>query len=74
MADGTMSPRSMLDLATLASSLGKTKRAVEIRAKREGWAFEEKATRGGRRRLYAVDALPPDAAQRPKVRTTDQPS
>ena len=50
----------MLDLATLASSLGKTKRAVEIRAKREGWAFEEKATRGGRRRLYAVDALPPD--------------
>ena len=38
MADGNMSPRSMLDLATLASSLGKTKRAVEIRAKREGWA------------------------------------
>lgn len=60
MADGNMSPRSMLDLATLASSLGKTKRAVEIRAKREAWAFEEKATRGGRRRLYSVDALPPD--------------
>lgn len=60
MADGSMPSRSALDSATLAAALGKTKRAIEIRAKRENWQFDERAVRGGQQRLYAVDALPAD--------------
>lgn len=47
-------------LAEVATALGVTKRAVEIRAEREAWPYVEEAVRGGRRRLYAVAALPAD--------------
>jgi hypothetical protein len=44
----------------IAEAAGITKRGAELRAKREAWPFSEEPVRGGRRRLYPLDALPED--------------
>ncbi len=79
MADGSLPNRDALDLASLAAALGKSKRAVELRANREEWSFESRTVRGGKQRLFAVSSLPVDVqaavalstqAVSPKSRTT----
>lgn len=79
MADGSLPNRDALDLASLAAALGKSKRAVELRANREEWSFESRTVRGGQQRLFAVSSLPVDVqaavafstqAVSPKSRTT----
>lgn len=42
----------------IAEALRVTKRAVELRANRESWAFEEETVRGGRRKVFAPENLP----------------
>lgn len=49
-----------LTTTEIAELTGKSKRATELRAAREGWPFEEAAVRGGRQRLYPVAGLPED--------------
>lgn len=51
------------DMKIIADALRVTKRAIERRANREGWNFEEVAVRGGRRKVFPVDALPDDVAR-----------
>ncbi|HGM4745058.1 transposase domain-containing protein [Stenotrophomonas maltophilia] len=58
MADGSVPNRGRIDLASLASALGKSKRAIEIRANREKWPFESRTVRGGQQRIFAVSSLP----------------
>jgi len=62
MADGNAirASHAPADLATLASALGITKRAVELRATKEAWAYETRTGRGGAKRYYAMPALPAD--------------
>lgn len=60
MADGSLPNRDALDLASLAAALGKSKRAVELRANREEWSFESRTVRGGKQRLFVVPNLPVD--------------
>lgn len=60
MADGSLPNRDALDLASLAAALGKSKRAVELRANREEWSFELRTVRGGKQRLFVVPNLPVD--------------
>jgi transposase InsO family protein len=52
-----------VDLQLIAKALGKTKRAVEIRCKRETWAHREEAVRGGRRKIFALADLPKEVAR-----------
>lgn len=47
-----------VDAREIAVALGVTKRAVELRAVREGWPYHDVAVRGGKRRLYPVVKLP----------------
>jgi hypothetical protein len=49
------------DQAELALALDVDKSSVARRAKKEGWEFSEKPCRGGKRRLYTVESLPPEA-------------
>jgi uncharacterized protein YoaH (UPF0181 family) len=49
-----------MDGAAIAAALNVSKRAVERRAQREAWAFTEASVRGGKKRYFAVDALPVD--------------
>jgi len=47
-----------VSIKRIARAIGTQKRSAERRAKQEGWEFDEESVRGGRRRLYPVDALP----------------
>lgn len=42
----------------IATALGVSKRAIEVRANRNRWPYEEQPARGGRRRLYPLAQLP----------------
>lgn len=57
MADGNLQ-EGQLDLRELASTVGLSKRALEMRAAKEAWPFQEVAVRGGKRRLYSLASLP----------------
>lgn len=59
MADGGVGNKA-IDAGAIASALSITKRAIELRAKKETWPFTEQAVRGGRRRLYVLSSLPAD--------------
>jgi len=54
------SAQSCATAAQIVASLGITRQAVQLRASRENWAFEEQTGRGGRRRLYEIAQLPAD--------------
>ncbi len=43
----------------IADVLGVSKRAIEIRAQREAWPYMEQPVRGGRKRFYCLETLPP---------------
>ncbi|MCC5811174.1 MAG: Mu transposase C-terminal domain-containing protein [Ectothiorhodospiraceae bacterium] len=45
-------------LRDIAEALEVSQQAVQKRAKREGWPFEQATGRGGKRRLYALESLP----------------
>lgn len=45
-------------LKTIATALGMSKRAVELRANRENWPFHLETVRGGQRKVFKVSALP----------------
>ncbi|MGH8422853.1 MAG: transposase domain-containing protein, partial [Pseudomonas fluorescens] len=60
MADGSLPNRGTLDLASLATALAKSKRALEIRASRENWPFESRNVRGGQQRMFSLASLPAD--------------
>ena len=60
MADGNRTPLAAFDLPKIAAALGVSKRAAEMRAKKDGWAYEERAVRGGKQRLYELASLPND--------------
>lgn len=47
-----------LDIASIASALGITKRSAERRASKEGWTFESKTGLGGAKRYYPTSKLP----------------
>ncbi len=44
----------------IAAALGTSERAVQIRAKKEGWAYLEERVKGGTRKLYIYASLPKD--------------
>lgn len=44
----------------IAGALGVSPSSIKRRAKRESWSFDEEQVRGGRRRLYTLEALPAD--------------
>jgi putative transposase len=47
-----------VDFKTLAAALKISKRAVEMRSKRENWIFVEETGLGGKRKLFPVERLP----------------
>jgi len=51
------------DLRAIADALRVTKSAIEKRANRESWSFEEIAVRGGRSKVFDLDSLPADVAR-----------
>lgn len=51
---------SSFDKRAIAGALGLSARAVEMRAAKQAWSYTEETGRGGRRRLYAMSALPAD--------------
>ncbi|RFF43790.1 DNA-binding protein, partial [Xanthomonas campestris] len=55
---GDSHPIDMLDLATIAAAMGISKRAIEMRAIKEKWAYQTRASRGGAKRYYAANGLP----------------
>jgi putative transposase len=55
--------QEMVTAKEIAQALGMTDRAIQTRASKEGWPFEEVPCRGGKRRLYPVRALPEDVRQ-----------
>lgn len=59
MADGA-GHELMLDAHAIADALRISKRGVIKRAGKDAWVFQEAAVSGGKRRLYALDALPED--------------
>lgn len=58
MADGSFPNVQQVDAEQIAQALSVTKRAVQLRAKREAWEYTEEAGRGGKRRLYPLASLP----------------
>ncbi|BAH74940.1 Mu transposase C-terminal domain-containing protein [Solidesulfovibrio magneticus] len=44
----------------IAKAFDVSRQAIEARAKKDGWAFQEESCRGGRRRLYLAASLPED--------------
>lgn len=56
MADG--GSMHSVGLGAIADALGVTKRAVEMRATREGWAYQTTLGRGGQRRMFDLAKLP----------------
>ncbi|MHB1273652.1 MAG: transposase domain-containing protein [Rhodanobacter sp.] len=59
MADGMQEQR--YDIRQIACVLGVHKSVAEKRAARENWAYTTVSGRGGQRRFYALEALPPTA-------------
>lgn len=59
MADGGMAGGAV-DAVAVAEAQRVSKRAVEIRAIKEGWPYESRAARGGQKRFYSVGLLPTD--------------
>ncbi|MGE4334482.1 MAG: Mu transposase C-terminal domain-containing protein [Pigmentiphaga sp.] len=59
MADGNHSSAA-LDIRAIGNALKVSKRAAEMRAKKESWPYVEVTAVGGRRRLYAIEQLPED--------------
>ena len=55
-------------VAEIAEALGVSKNAVQRRANKERWKYEEASTRGGWRRLYADADLPRAIARKLAVR------
>ena len=47
----------------IGQALGITRQACQERAGKEGWAFDEAACRGGKRRLYLLSGLPSDVRE-----------
>ncbi|UJX43257.1 Mu transposase C-terminal domain-containing protein [Desulfovibrio sp. JY] len=47
----------------IAQALGKSERAIQLRAGKESWPFEQSTCRGGKRRLYPVRSLPENVRQ-----------
>lgn len=47
-----------VSVASVADALNISTRAVQKRAEKEGWRYEETAARGGRKRLYLIASLP----------------
>lgn len=52
-----------VDMKFIADALRITKSAIEKRANRESWAFDEMSVRGGKRKVFALDALPDEVAR-----------
>jgi hypothetical protein len=52
----------------IAAAIGATKRSCQRRAAIERWPYTEHPVRGGRKRYYALEALPPDVAARVLIR------
>ena len=48
------------DKRAIAEAMQRHPTVVEKRAAKEGWVYSEETGRGGRRRLYAMSALPAD--------------
>lgn len=57
MADGSREIEA-LDVRAIGDALRVSKRAAEMRAKKEGWPYTEVTVVGGRRRLYSLATLP----------------
>lgn len=55
-----------IDMQLIADALRKSKSAVEKRANREAWSFEEIAVRGGKRKVFTLEELPEDVARATK--------
>ena len=68
MADGDVRVQAF-DLDAIATALGVTKRAIEMRAKRESWLFQTRAVRGGTKRLYPLTSLPAEVQAALLLRT-----
>lgn len=47
-----------VDAKTIAAALGVDKKSVLVRAKKEGWLFEERSALGGQKRVYQLTDLP----------------
>jgi len=47
----------------IARAMGKTERAIQLRARKEGWLTTAKAKRGGKQRRYIFRLLPEDVRQ-----------
>ncbi len=74
MADGNRSyAPEPIDAAAISAALGVSKRAVEMRAAREAWAYETRTGRGGAKRFYAPGALPADVQAAVFLRTPNLP-
>lgn len=56
----TSSANTAVTTGDVAAALGVSKRAVEMRAAKQAWPFQEETARGGRRRLYDAAQLPAD--------------
>ena len=50
----------LIEAAIVGQVLGHTDRAVRKRAAREGWPYQERPVRGGRKRFYPLATLPAD--------------
>ena len=55
-----MAPAPEFTIRQIAEVLGITRRSAKRRSVRDRWPYREEACRGGLRRLYALDSLPPD--------------
>lgn len=64
--------KAAVTMAEITALTGRTKRAIELRAVRESWPYEERAARGGRQRLYPLDALPEDVRVLLTVRAAEE--
>lgn len=52
-----------VDLQLIADALRLTRRAINERARREEWDFEEAAVRGGRSKVFGLESLPADVVR-----------
>lgn len=55
---------SLLTAKEIAKLTGKTKRAIQYKAKKEAWPYKEYKVRGGRIRYYWSSNLPVDVSER----------
>lgn len=60
MTDGARDQARAFDVREISAALGKTKRALEMRAQKQGWPYTESSGLGGKRRLYPLASLPVD--------------